>query len=132
MFSTRYSRKSVKGVRFCAPSHTVQDCKTDINSMVQRVLLGDSTALKRGVYADVSGSPESLQDIMLIRSRANTIWHDLPDSLRQAVGSPERLIEQYDIANNRFIDKDKDVNSANKNVNNVDNNTVTAPADKTL
>lgn len=128
MFVTRYARKSVNGVRFSAPSHTVQDCKTDINSMVQRVLLGDSTALKRGVYADVSASPESLQDIMLIRSRANTIWHDLPESLRQAVGSPERLIEQYDIVNNQSKVTDKSDN----NVNNDDNNTVTASADKTL
>lgn len=68
----------------------------DINCMIQRFLSGDPSAIRRGKFGDFTGLPESLHDACNKVATANSIWENLPETLRATYGSPEALLAALD------------------------------------
>lgn len=91
-----------KNVIYCtdAEDRTKQSFKDecDMNRIVSRinktgfVPLEAQSSLRRQIYGDVSGLPQSLEQAYAIVDRANSLFAALPATLRSRFGGPDGLL----------------------------------------
>lgn len=138
MFYTRFNRPTSVGLSQFASSlcqkHLKRDC--DVNVMIAKFLGGDASCLRHGVYLDCTSVPSDFTEMQNIITRANSVWHDLPDNVRYAYRSPENLIKALDDEQSRHVSQTHKVVSEsvekpkvdkdNKNLATISSPTVTA------
>lgn len=66
---------------------------TNINVMIERVVGGDTSALRRGVFEDVSSCPDTMMDCLNSHRRAVEAYNALPESVRLRFPTPEVFLE---------------------------------------
>lgn len=61
----------------------------DINNIIDRYIAGDESAFEKleGMYADVSGMPRNLMDIMNINLRVEQAFNELPNDIKNVYGN---------------------------------------------
>lgn len=61
----------------------------DLNLMIQRYTMGDTDALERmqGFYADVSGMPVSMAEMLNVHNKGKMLFETLPQEIREAYGN---------------------------------------------
>lgn len=99
MIRRRYNLGERRGaVTFTAPSLCQSQflASTSIDSMIKRAVMGDTSVFRKPQYYDVLACPDSFHDAMNRSAFAASVWHDLPESVKQAYGSPERLLAEYE------------------------------------
>ena len=104
-FFSHYNPPHHEGEANNEPSLTQQEYRSDcdVNNMIRRAISGDLSVIRKPVYLDVLGAPDNAHDVANRIAEANTIWHDMPDRIRQTYGSPEALLEAIDreVADNK-------------------------------
>lgn len=97
-FATRFNRGMAKGVSFNAPSLCQKQFKDacSIESMMRRALMGDRSVLGNARYLNVVDVPESYHDALNIQARAESLWNDLPESMRAAYGTPAAMVADFE------------------------------------
>lgn len=61
----------------------------DLNMMIQRYTMGDTDALERmqGFYADVSGMPVSMAEMLNVHNKGKMLFETLPQEIREVYGN---------------------------------------------
>lgn len=61
----------------------------DLNLMIQRYTMGDTDALERmqGFYADVSGMPVSMAEMLNVHNKGKMLFETLPQEIREVYGN---------------------------------------------
>lgn len=88
----------------------------DLGLILARFMAGDETAIERvnGFYADVSGMPVKLQDMLNINIRGKELFESLPKEFRDLYGNNYiKFINEPEIlaAKLREVDKRTDIDS---------------------
>ncbi len=67
----------------------------DINNIIERVLAGDVSALRRCNYGDYSHLPEDTQGYLNTALEARRRYDSLPAAVRQAYPTPDSLLSAF-------------------------------------
>lgn len=94
MMNNNLPRAVVPGITFREPSlcqsHLSKMC--DINNMIERVVSGDLSVLRRCNYGDYTGLPEDTQGMLNCAIHLRDRFESLPAGLRSLYPTPESLL----------------------------------------
>lgn len=97
-YSTKYHRPTPVGLTCSKPSLTRSEFKSQVsvNNMIARLLGGDSSVIRRGIYIDATKFDGDFHDLQNRLASARSLWANLPEKVRAAYGSPENLLSEVD------------------------------------
>lgn len=99
----------------------------DINLMIERYTMGDTDALNKiqGFYADVSGMPVSMVDMLNIHNKGKMLFETLPQEIRKVydnnyvkfLQSPDLYEKMRQQASDSYVDKSSEKKDSEEKVN---------------